>query len=138
MPEPQALTAVLWDFGGVILSSPFEAFNRYESEQGLPLDFIRSVNATNPHHNAWARLERNEVSPLEFDDAFAADSEELGHRIPGRDVLALSPSELEDYRGGIVSMIFQPPYSVPTAMAACAAKMTHTGGASLVASSATR
>ena len=71
MPEPQALTAVLWDFGGVILSSPFEAFNRYESEQGLPLDFIRSVNATNPHHNAWARLERNEVSPLEFDDAFA-------------------------------------------------------------------
>ena len=73
MPEPQALTAVLWDFGGVILSSPFEAFNRYEAEQGLPLDFIRSVNATDPHHNAWARLERNELSPVDFDEAFAAD-----------------------------------------------------------------
>lgn len=89
MPEPQALTAVLWDFGGVILSSPFEAFNRYEAEQGLPLDFIRSVNATDPHHNAWARLERNELSPVDFDEAFAADSEALGHRIPGREVLAL-------------------------------------------------
>ena len=28
--------AVLWDFGGVILSSPFEAFNRFEEERGLP------------------------------------------------------------------------------------------------------
>jgi putative hydrolase of the HAD superfamily len=26
-----AIQAVLWDFGGVILSSPFEAFNRYEA-----------------------------------------------------------------------------------------------------------
>jgi putative hydrolase of the HAD superfamily len=89
MPEPQALTAVLWDFGGVILSSPFEAFNRYETQQGLPVDFIRSVNATNPHENAWARLERNELGPIEFDQAFAADSEALGHRVMGRDVLAL-------------------------------------------------
>lgn len=89
MPDHPALTAVLWDFGGVILSSPFEAFNRYEAERGLPIDFIRRVNATNPHHNAWARLERSEVSPIEFDLAFADDSEALGHRIPGRDVLAL-------------------------------------------------
>ena len=28
------IEAVLWDFGGVILSSPFEAFNRHEAEQG--------------------------------------------------------------------------------------------------------
>jgi putative hydrolase of the HAD superfamily len=82
-------SAVLWDFGGVILSSPFEAFNRYEVERGLPVDFIRTVNATNPDENAWARLERNELSPDGFDAAFAADSEALGHRIPGADVLAL-------------------------------------------------
>ena len=89
MPDHPALTAVLWDFGGVILSSPFEAFNRYEAEHGLPLDFIRSVNATDPHENAWARLERSELDPRGFDDAFAAESEALGHRIPGRDVLSL-------------------------------------------------
>lgn len=83
------IRAVLWDFGGVILSSPFEAFNRYETEQGFPLDIIRTVNATNPDSNAWALLERNDISPHEFDALFATESEQLGHRIPGADVLAL-------------------------------------------------
>ncbi len=81
--------AVLWDFGGVILSSPFEAFNRYEVEHGLPPDFVRSVNATNPHDNAWAKLERGEIEPTEFDRQFADESATLGHRVPGADVLAL-------------------------------------------------
>jgi len=30
-----AVRAVLWDFGGVILESPFDAFARYEQEFGL-------------------------------------------------------------------------------------------------------
>ena len=84
-----AIQAVLWDFGGVILSSPFEAFNTYEAEKGLPLDLIRRVNSTNPHSNAWALLERNDISPQEFDSLFATESEALGHRVPGADVLAL-------------------------------------------------
>lgn len=83
------IQAVLWDFGGVILSSPFEAFNRYETERGLPLNIIRQVNATNPDTNAWALLERNDISPQQFDALFAEESERLGHRIPGADVLAL-------------------------------------------------
>jgi putative hydrolase of the HAD superfamily len=87
--SPVMIRAVLWDFGGVILSSPFEAFNRYEAEHGLPADFIRSVNATNPDTNAWALLERSDVSPAEFDGLFAGESEALGHRIPGVDVLGL-------------------------------------------------
>ena len=88
------IRAVLWDFGGVILSSPFEAFNRYEAAIGLPADFIRSVNATNPDANAWALLERNDVTPEEFDALFAVESEALGHRIPGADVLALLAGEI--------------------------------------------
>ena len=83
------IQAVLWDFGGVILSSPVEAFNTYEAEKGLPLDLIRRVNSTNPHSNAWALLERNDISPQEFDSLFATESEALGHRVPGADVLAL-------------------------------------------------
>jgi putative hydrolase of the HAD superfamily len=83
------IQAVLWDFGGVILSSPFEAFNTYEAEKDLPLDLIRRVNSTNPHSNAWALLERNDISPQDFDSLFAAESEALGHRVPGADVLAL-------------------------------------------------
>ena len=83
------IRAVLWDFGGVILSSPFEAFRRYEADRAIPLDFIRSVNATNPDVNAWARLERAELDHAGFDAAFAAESKALGHEVPGADVLAL-------------------------------------------------
>jgi putative hydrolase of the HAD superfamily len=82
-------SAVFWDFGGVILTSPFEAFNRYETEHGLPTDFIRRVNTSNPDANAWAMLERNDVTPGEFDELFAAESAALGNRVPGADVLAL-------------------------------------------------
>ncbi len=88
------IRAVLWDFGGVILSSPFEAFNHYETARGLPIDHIRRVNATNPDANAWALLERNDVTPAQFDDLFAAESAALGHRVPGADVLALLSGEV--------------------------------------------
>ena len=83
------IRAVLWDFGGVILSSPFEAFNGYEVRNGLPKDFIRGVNSRDPHSNAWAQLERNDITPQQFDELFAQESESLGHRIPGVDILAL-------------------------------------------------
>jgi putative hydrolase of the HAD superfamily len=86
--------AVLWDFGGVILASPFEAFRRYEAEHDLPIDFIRSVNSTNTHTNAWALLERSDVTAGQFDALFATESEALGHRVPGSDVLALLGGEV--------------------------------------------
>jgi putative hydrolase of the HAD superfamily len=88
MPN-RKISAVLWDFGGVILASPFEAFNRYESAHGLPTDFIRTVNSSNPNGNAWAQLERNDVTPAKFDELFAVESTALGHRVSGNDVLAL-------------------------------------------------
>lgn len=81
--------AVIWDFGGVISASPFEAFARYERERGLPAGFLRTVNATNPHDNAWAKLERSECTLREFDLLFAGESASLGHRVPGAEVLAL-------------------------------------------------
>ncbi|MFZ9628964.1 MAG: HAD-IA family hydrolase [Ilumatobacteraceae bacterium] len=89
MVEPRPFRAVLWDFGGVILTSPFEAFARYERDRSLPQGFLRSVNATDPDTNAWARLERSDIDAAEFDRCFADESERLGHRVPGSDVLAL-------------------------------------------------
>ena len=83
------ITAVFWDFGGVILASPFDAFNEYEEAHGIPKDFIRGVNAVDPDTNAWARIERQEIGDDEFDAAFAEESERLGHRVPGADVLRL-------------------------------------------------
>jgi putative hydrolase of the HAD superfamily len=79
--------AVLWDFGGVILTSPFEAFRRYEREAGLPEDFIRSLNARNPDANAWAKMERSEVSLDEFVALFESEAEAQGHKLDGWRVL---------------------------------------------------
>jgi putative hydrolase of the HAD superfamily len=83
------IRAALFDFGGVILSSPFEAFAAFERERGLPVDFLRTVNATNPDTNAWAALERSEVTLEEFGHRFALESKALGHEVDGGDVLAL-------------------------------------------------
>ncbi len=83
------IRAVLWDFGGVILESPFDGFTRYEQETGLPAGFLRSLNASNPDDNAWARMERNEVSLEEFSVQFEAEAESAGHRIDARAILAL-------------------------------------------------
>jgi putative hydrolase of the HAD superfamily len=92
----QSLTirAVLWDFGGVILSSPFEAFAHYEAENGLPPGFLRRINATNPHDNAWALLERNAVPFDEFCTLFEAEALALGHAVDARAVLALLAGEV--------------------------------------------
>lgn len=89
-----SIEAVIWDFGGVFTSSPFEAFNRYEAEKGLPRDFIRRVNATNPDHNAWALFERNEIDAFRFDELFLAESTTLGYPVPGREVLPLLSGQL--------------------------------------------
>lgn len=98
------IEAVLWDFGGVVTTSPFEAFRRYEQARGLPQDFIRSVNATNIHSNAWARMERGEIGPAEFDTLFLEESTVLGHAVDGRDVLPLLSG---DVRPKVVAAIRQ-------------------------------
>jgi putative hydrolase of the HAD superfamily len=89
-----AIEAVIWDFGGVFTSSPFEAFNRLEAERGLPKDLIRTVNATNPDTNAWAKFERNEIDTAGFDRLFLEESTALGHPIRGADVLPRLSGEL--------------------------------------------
>lgn len=88
------IKAVLWDFGGVILTSPFEAFRRYEEARGLPRDFLRGVNAVNPHTNAWARFERGEVDADTFGELFAAEARALGQDVHGREVLKLVSGEI--------------------------------------------
>src|SRR5579875_2929422 len=93
-PRQGRIRAVLFDFGGVLTTSPFEAFARYEREHGLPPGFIRSLNAQNHHDNAWARLERNEVSIPQFVELFEAESAGAGHVVDGASVLALLGGEL--------------------------------------------
>jgi putative hydrolase of the HAD superfamily len=88
------IEAVIWDFGGVFTSSPFEAFNRFERERGLPLDLIRKINGTNHIDNAWAKFERAEVDLDGFDELFAREANALGHQVRGREVLPLLAGDL--------------------------------------------
>lgn len=90
----QNYQAVIWDFGGVITSSPFEAFNAYERAQGLPENFIRTINATNPDTNAWAQFERSEINAAEFDTAFRQEALAHGADVAGADVLALLAGDI--------------------------------------------
>ncbi len=92
-PQP-VIRSVMFDFGGVITSSPFEAFARYEREQGLPAGFIRTVNSTNPDTNAWARLERGALGMEDFGGAFEDEARALGHPVDGQVVLSLLGGEV--------------------------------------------
>jgi putative hydrolase of the HAD superfamily len=88
------VAAVLFDFGGVILTSPFDAFAAYERRAGLPPGLIRRINATNPDDNAWARLERSELDLDGFVGAFESEAQQLGHRVDGAAVLECLRGEL--------------------------------------------
>ena len=88
------IKAVFWDFGGVITSSPFESFNRFEASNQLPKNFLRTVNSTNPDNNAWAKLEKTEVNIEEFSELFLEESKALGHPVAGKEVIALLKGEV--------------------------------------------
>ncbi|MDE0062101.1 MAG: HAD-IA family hydrolase [Gammaproteobacteria bacterium] len=88
------IQAVIWDFGGVLTSSPFDAFNRFEAEHGLPKDFIRTINATNPESNAWARFESSAISLDGFDRLFEEESRDRGYPVPGRRVIEMLSGEV--------------------------------------------
>ncbi|HYG28238.1 MAG TPA: HAD-IA family hydrolase [Caulobacteraceae bacterium] len=88
------IEAVIWDFGGVLTTSPFEAFNRYEAERGLPANFIRTVNAANPDANAWALFERAEIDAAAFDAKFLEEASALGHAVRGAEVLPLLSGDI--------------------------------------------
>lgn len=93
MPNP-AVRAILWDFGGVMTESPFVAFRRFEQARGLPANFLREINARNPDGNAWARFERSELTPAEFDRAYAAETRAAGFEVRGLDVIDLLYGEV--------------------------------------------
>lgn len=93
-PVHLPIRAVLWDFGGVILSSPFDAFAQYETQHSLPAGLIRGINSANPDTNAWARFERSDVSFTEFCSLFEAEALELGHVVDARRIMALLHGEI--------------------------------------------
>ena len=100
--ELNQYSSIFWDFGGVITSSPFEAFNKFEIENNLPVNFLRKVNSTNPQNNAWALLEQSKINQMEFNELFFKESSELGYGVEGLKVLNLLEGDL---RLGMVDII---------------------------------
>ena len=88
------IEAVIWDFGGVLTTSPFEAFARFEQERGFPVDIIRRTNAANHLENAWAKFERAEIDVEAFDQLFAEESRAFGAEVRGKEVLPLLQGDL--------------------------------------------
>ena len=86
--------AVIWDFGGVITSSPFEAFNKFELDNNLPKDIIRKINSENPDDNAWAKFERNDIDINEFDTLFSKEADKKGFQISGKQVVKLLSGDI--------------------------------------------
>ena len=99
------IEAVIWDFGGVLTSSPFAAFARFEAERGLPADIIRRTNAANHLENAWAKFERAEVDIEAFDQLFATESLALGAEVRGKDVLPLLFGDLRPEMVGALKRV---------------------------------
>ena len=104
--------AVIWDFGGVITSSPFEAFAQFETANELPRDFIRSINATNPDTNAWALFERSEIDADAFDAAFQAEAAARGHSVRGAEVLALLAGDIRPEMVAVLQRLIDEDYKI--------------------------
>jgi putative hydrolase of the HAD superfamily len=92
--QSMQVRAVIWDFGGVFTTSPFESFNRYEDQCGIPRGLIQKVNSTNPNINAWAHFERGAIDFDAFDRKFLEESTALGHPVRGADVIPLLAGDL--------------------------------------------
>jgi len=73
--------AVIFDLGGVVFPSPFDVFDAYEREVGLPERFIRTVVAQSADDGAWARFERSELSFPDFCAALEAECVAAGGTI---------------------------------------------------------
>jgi putative hydrolase of the HAD superfamily len=88
------IRAVLFDFGGVILSSPIDAFRAYERANNLPAGFLQRINTQNPDANAWACMERGELDEETFHSRFQAEGLALGYAFDSRIVLSQISGEL--------------------------------------------
>jgi len=91
LPE---IRAILFDFGGVILSSPIDGFRAYERRANLPAGFLQRINTLDPDTNAWACMERGELDLATFHARFEAEARAQGHAIDARAVLAQLSGQL--------------------------------------------
>ncbi len=81
-------TAVIFDLGGVVFPSPFEAFDIYDTRAALPIGTTRSIIRTSSEGGAWAALERGELTTAAFHAALEAEAQARGHIISAPTVMS--------------------------------------------------
>jgi epoxide hydrolase-like predicted phosphatase len=64
--DPVKYRAVIFDLGGVVLSSPFSSIRRFERAAGLDEGAVTRVVMQGGEEGAWAALERGECSAEQF------------------------------------------------------------------------
>jgi putative hydrolase of the HAD superfamily len=84
-----AYRAVIFDLGGVVFPSPFEAFDAYDREAGLPAGSTRDVVRVSSERGSWAALERGELTFEQFCAALDAEARDAGIAIDTARMMAL-------------------------------------------------
>jgi putative hydrolase of the HAD superfamily len=89
-----AYRAVIFDLGGVVFPSPFEAFDAYDHGNDLKKGTMRSLIRRSSESGAWAALERGELSMDEFADALEAEALAAGFELDARRLMGLIGTSL--------------------------------------------
>jgi putative hydrolase of the HAD superfamily len=86
--------AVIFDLGGVVFPSPFEAFDQYDHGNNLAKGTMRGLIRRSSEEGAWAALERGEMSMAEFTTALEFEAAASGFRLDAHRLMALIGSSL--------------------------------------------
>ncbi len=78
--------AVIFDFGGVLTTSPVQAMREFCEGDGVPWEAVRPLLGS--HQGAWSRFETSAISQAEFITAFEGECAAAGHAIDGNRFLA--------------------------------------------------
>ncbi len=89
-----AYRAVIFDLGGVVFPSPFEAFDAYDHGNDLKKGTMRSLIRRSSESGAWAALERGELTMDEFADALEAEALAAGFELDARRLMGLIGTSL--------------------------------------------
>ena len=73
-----SIKIILWDYGGVLSESPIKNFQKFENTNNYNLNTIVKINSNNKYENAWAKLEKNEISIEEFAILFKQEAKKFG------------------------------------------------------------
>ncbi len=86
--------AVIFDLGGVVFPSPFEAFDAYDHGNDLKKGTMRALIRKSSESGAWAALERGELTMDEFVVSLEAEALAAGFQLDARRLMGLIGSSL--------------------------------------------